>query len=159
MRLLVVNAALLFVILGSLYDIARFREHWPFSPYWMYSHARVARTIDAAQLYGVAGDGSGREILLSDPRYIYPFDVTKLRVALERMAADPAGAERLRSALADCLARYELLRRAGVHDGPPLRGVRLYRSEWMLDPWARNASRPDRRELIAEVLDPASGKD
>ncbi|HEX6940098.1 MAG TPA: hypothetical protein VF158_11855 [Longimicrobiales bacterium] len=158
-RLLLVDAVLLFVLAGSLYDIARFREHWPFSPYWMYSHARVARTIEAAQLYGVAADGTGREVLLSDPRAIYPFDITKLRVALERMAADPAGAGRLRAALADCLARYETLRRDGAHDGPPLAGVRLYRAEWTLDPWARNVARPDRRELIAELMDPATGVD
>ncbi len=157
MRGWVINGALVFVIAGSLFDIITFREHWPFSPYWMYSHARVERTLDAAWLFGVAAGGGAAEVALMDERYVYPFDVTKVRVALERMAEDPSDRGRLRAALADCLERYDALRRAGVHHGPPLRGVRLYRMRWSLDPWARNAGDPDRRELILEVLRPAGG--
>jgi hypothetical protein len=53
--------------------------------------------------------------------------------------------------LRDMLERYERLRSAGAHDGPPLRAVRLYEVEWTLDPHAANLQSPDRKQLLAEV--------
>jgi hypothetical protein len=57
----------------------------------------------------------------------------------------------LQEALLDTLRRYEELRAAGRHDGPPLQSVRLYIVRWQLDAQAANLNRPDYRRLIAEV--------
>jgi len=57
----------------------------------------------------------------------------------------------LNEALLDSLKRYEKLRLAGLHDGPPLQGMRLYRTERQLSTQTENADQPDHRELIAEV--------
>ncbi len=39
-----------------------------------------------------------------------------------------------------------------MHDGPPLRGLRLYRLQWQLHPWARNRDRPQVKRLLYEVM-------
>jgi hypothetical protein len=77
-----------------------------------------------------------------------------LRLILSEFHADPQRHPLLRTALQDCLARYEDLRRSGRHNGPALVGVRLYRLRWRLDRWARNVDRPDSRTLILEVRKP-----
>ena len=59
-------------------------------------------------------------------------------------------------ALRDLLRRYEERRRAGQHDGPPLRGLRLYRLQWQLDLWGRNRDQPNQRDLLFELLEPAA---
>jgi hypothetical protein len=56
--------------------------------------------------------------------------------------------------LQDCLKRYEALRSAGRHHGPPLQGMRLYRVDWKLDPWARNLDSPDQKKLLFEISKP-----
>jgi hypothetical protein len=60
----------------------------------------------------------------------------------------------LNEACHDFLVQYEMLRRAGYHDGPSLRGIRLYQLQWRLDPHAQNVVRPDHRELLAEYEQP-----
>ena len=42
------------LVIGHLYDIATRREHWPFSPYPMYSHLNSDRVLDAPRIVGVA---------------------------------------------------------------------------------------------------------
>ena len=50
------------------------------------------------------------------------------------------------------LTRYEARRRAGQHDGPALRGVRLYLLRWRLvDRVPRNPDAPDERRLLLEI--------
>lgn len=48
--------------------------------------------------------------------------------------------------------RYEAVRREGLHHGPPLQAIRLYLLYRSPDGWARNIDRPDRKELIFEVM-------
>ncbi len=66
----------------------------------------------------------------------------------------PDAAERVRTAVADCLARYDALRDDRQHDGPPLVAMRLYELDWTIDPAAANVDAPDHRRLIAEVNQP-----
>lgn len=144
------------VIGGHLFDILSGREHWPFSNYPMYSNVRRSDSLSVVLPYGVTEEEPPREIAFSAPEYISPFRRGPLRAALGRLNASADREYRLSSALDDLLGRYEARRLAGLHDGPPLRGLRLYRTVWRIEPWARNADRPDRRALLFEYLRPPS---
>jgi hypothetical protein len=145
----VVNVFLSILIGGSIYDIVRDQEHWPFSQYPMFSGIWTATSFDWYRLVGVQADG--RELILDSRSYIQPFDHSRLHLAFARLDAGPEAARRLRAAVANCLERYERLRRQGRNNGPPLRAMRLYLFGWTLDPLARNVDAPDRRRLVAEV--------
>ena len=162
-RILLLHAAIVLLVAGSLYDIIVDRETWPFSQYPMYSEQHGSG-LTQLRLYGVTQEEPHQEIALNDPSYIQPvsqylapFDRSRIRFALTWILIRKEGDSRregLYEALLDCLKRYEALRLAGRHDGPPLQGIRLYQLQWRLDPWARNVDSPDSRTLIAEVDQP-----
>ena len=146
-----VQAALVVVIGMSLFDTFTGAEHWPFSPYRMYSGTQRVRTLQTVRAYGVPSDLSAAELPLISSEHIAPFDASRLSTVLSRLRR-PERAERLRSALADSLHRYERRRLAGEHAGVPLRGIRVYQVLWTLDAEARNVDQPDRRTLIGEFI-------
>jgi hypothetical protein len=148
-RRLLINFVLAVLIAGSVYDIAADDEHWPFSPYPMFSGVWRSPTFTWLRLIGVTSDG--REFVLDTNDYIEPFDQSRLAKGLKRMLEGDANPARIQMALGDCLKRYEDLRRAARHSGPPLIAMRLYELEWTIDPQAANVDRPDRRRFIAEV--------
>ena len=144
------------LLVASAYDILRGREHWPFSCYPMYSRVELEPTMTQFRIFGVSAEDPDRELILQDRRFLEPFDNSRLGQALKRIGAGDNPEAGLRVALTDCLQRYEALRSAGRHDGPPLRALRLYRLTWVLDPRAANRERPDTRLLIAEVQPPST---
>jgi len=144
-RLLLVYAVNAVIVGGSLFDLIADTEHWPFSQYPMYSLVEKSRSLTRFRVFGVTQEGI--EMPLYDLRYLQPFDNSRLSAALERAA----NRHQLSEAARDCLVRYEALRRAGRHNGPPLQAVRVYRVYWVLDPWARNIEHPDRKNLLVEV--------
>ena len=146
------NTVFAVLILGSAYDIVTDQEHWPFSQYPMFSVSWHSHAFTWLRLFGVTADG--REFPLASNKYIAPFDESRLPKALRRMMERPDGADRVRTAVADCLARYDTLREDRLHDGPPLVAMRLYEVEWTIDPAAANVDTPDRRRLITEVNQP-----
>jgi len=148
-RRICLNVVFLFVIAASAFDIAADQEHWPFSQYPMFSGVWTSPTFMWLRLFGVTADG--REFALDANRYVAPFDQSRLPKALRRLIDGPDGVARIRAALPDLLARYEELRRADEHDGPPIVALRLYELEWTIDRHAANVDRPDRRRFIAEV--------
>jgi hypothetical protein len=152
-----INMLIGVLIAGSLFDIATRREHWPFSPYDLYTGASNEYSLTLLRLYGVTAGKTPSEFPLYAKRYIEPFDNARLRVALENIDTDPNRSAKLTEALRDCLRRYEALRASGRHDGPPLRGIRFYRVYWKLEPWARNLDFPDRKELLFEISQPSRG--
>jgi hypothetical protein len=157
-RYLLINTLILVIIAGSLFDVVTRKEHWPFSPYDLYSGVSRHYSLTLLRLYGVLEAEPFREIPLYAYRYIQPFDNARLRFALETMDVDPERVPELTEALRDCLRRYEALRAVGRHNGPSLRGMRLYRVDWKLDPWARNLEFPDRKQLLFEISQPPKGK-
>ncbi len=142
-------------VAGSLFDIATGREHWPYSPYGMYSSVERARSLQTLRLIGITRAGSQFPLVAN--RYLWPFNRSSLRWTLGRLNESADRAQRLPAALEDCLRRYEERRRAGRHDGPPLQALGLYRVWWTLDPLARNVDRPDRQELLMQVRAPIGG--
>jgi hypothetical protein len=145
----VVYGLMAVVVGGHLYDLVVDREHWPFSQYPMYAHAAREWSMLVPRLVGVRADGG--EITLWETRYLEPFDQARLVQAIQALMQAPDGRSRAATALADCLARYERRRRAGVHDGPALAALRLYHVLWTLQPSAANVEHPDRRDLVLEV--------
>ena len=143
------NVVFAALIGGSLYDIVRDREHWPFSQYPMFSGVWRAESFTWLRLFGVTSDG--REFPLDANRYIWPFDQSRLPKALRQVLERPERAPRLDEALTGVLLRYGELARAGAHEGPPLAALRLYELEWTIDAEAANVDRPDRRRLLATV--------
>jgi hypothetical protein len=143
------SCVFLVLIGGSAYDVVRNQEHWPFSQYPMFSGTWKSPTFTWLRLFGVTGDG--REIALASNEYIQPFDQSRLPKALRRILDEPDHVERLHIAIADCLARYELLRARGEHDGPPIVAMRLYELEWRIDPWAIDEDHPLAKRFLGEV--------
>lgn len=146
-----VQSLMAVVIGGHCYDIATGREHWPFSPYPMYSHL-PHWTMETGRIMAVPS-GGGAELVWREPHLLAPFDQSRLLQGLDTLLR-AGDRPRVTAALRDCLVRYERRRRAGEHDGPALHALRYYRTHWALDPEARNVDRPDRRDLVVEVTLP-----
>jgi hypothetical protein len=80
----IVNLFLGVLVAGSLYDIVRDQEHWPFSQYPMFSGVWRDTSFSWYRLVGVEPDG--KELILDDRRYIQPFDQSRMHLALVRLA-------------------------------------------------------------------------
>jgi GT2 family glycosyltransferase len=148
-----VHVLLAILVGGSACDMMTGREHWPFSPYAMFSTAEREPVLEALRVMGVTREAVPREIPLLDSRVIRPFDQCRLRTAFERTYHNPVRRPLTQELLRDCLARYESLRASGAFDGPPLQAIRLYEMKWMLDGKARNVAAPDQKRLLAEARD------
>ena len=148
-RLIAANLLIAFLLAASAYDVIRDEEHWPFSQYPMFSRVAETRELTWLRLYVVTPDG--REFPLLTRRQVFPFDQSRLSKALGSMRTRPDAGADIRAALANCLERYERLRKQGRHDGPAAVGMRLYEVKWTLHPEAANVDAPDSRELLSEV--------
>jgi glycosyltransferase involved in cell wall biosynthesis len=151
-RLAAAHLLVLLLVAGSMWDIATGTEHWPLSPYPMFSSVERTRTLDSLVLSGVPDDPTAEELPLRDAAYIAPFDQCRLTTALQRARSIQDGGVRLRAMLADSLLRYETQRERGAHDGPALRAVRVYAAHWTLTPDAANVDAPDSKILLDEVV-------
>jgi hypothetical protein len=147
-RYALANAIILVIVGASIYDIARDEEHWPFSQYPMFNRVTTSRELKWLRLYGVT-EGK-EEIPLLRYADVFPFDQSRLSKGFGSIRSQGDSAS-IHAALANCLVRYERLRQRGWHDGPQLRGLRLYEVRWKLDPRAANVDTPDSRELVGEV--------
>jgi len=147
-RVIFIYLLLAVLVGGSFYDIYTGREHWPLSPYPMFSVVEPEPSVRCLRIVGVT---DGREVTLLDTELIFPFDQCRLTSALSRAYSDPARRANIHEQLRDCFDRYEQRRRAGLHDGAPLDSVRLYEMRWTLQPDAANVATPDSRELIDTV--------
>jgi glycosyltransferase involved in cell wall biosynthesis len=153
-RFVGVHILLAILVAASAYDIVKGVEHWPFSPYAMFSSAEREPTLDTLRVMGVTSETPSREIPLLDEGMIEPFDQARLSTALASTYHNPERRRLIRQILHDCLERYEKLRASGHHNGPPLLAVRLYQAHWALDPLGRNRDVPDAKRLLEEVDGP-----
>lgn len=159
--MVLVQLGILAIVGGTFFDIITQREHWPFSPYPMYSSIELDTTTTKYYVYGVpvagaendatGNDTAGTEISLQSFVYTAPLSTIRLGAGLSKLQWRQNRDKLWQRTLENVLARYERRRLAGQHDGPPLRAIRLYREEWTLDPLAGNLDRPDSRELLIEV--------
>jgi GT2 family glycosyltransferase len=148
-RLMGVHALLVLLIGGSAYDIVTGREHWPFSPYPMFSTIDTSPSLHTLVLRGVTNDPAPREIALRDPAFIAPFDQCRIITALSRVTS-MGDQPRLHAMLGDSLERYDAARQAGAVQTPALTAVRLYDATWALQSDAANREQPDSVQLVDE---------
>jgi hypothetical protein len=148
-RLILANLLIALLLAASAYDVVLDEEHWPFSQYPMFSRVAEERDLTWLRLYAVTEEG--QEFPLITHRQVFPFDQSRLSKALGAIRTRPDADAEIHTALADCLERYERLRREHRHDGPPAARMRLYEVKWTLHPEAANLDAPDSRTLIGEV--------
>jgi hypothetical protein len=156
-RFWLVNGLIAFIGAGHLYDIATGKEHWPFSEYPMFARLRVLRKHGQFRLVGVTDEAASREVVLRHRQY-GPFDPPRFARAMRQLRSRAARRQKSNEVLAYVLDQNELLRRSGRHRGPPLRGIRLYRVSWKVDPLLRNVDRPDERHLLAKFMRPVEAR-
>ena len=152
-----VYALLAVFVGGHLLSAVTEKEHWPFGPYLMFSQANSSQHVGLLRMMGVTDEAAPREILLSkDPAYFAPMPVYHIRLAFYRAVWQWSGGqpELLETLSRDYLNRYEARREAGLHQGPRLSGLRLYRYDWTTHPDAGNAAKPDRVTLIYDTQHP-----
>ena len=133
-----------------LFELAFDSEHWPFCSYPMYSRVVEATTVESQRLVGVHAE-TGAEIALRGPPYTDPFDQSRLNEVFMRIGSVDDVHGRWDRALGDLLQRYEQRRVAGLHDGPPLKAMRVYHTRHALHPEGKNRAHPEYRHLRAEA--------
>lgn len=148
-RLLLVYALGAVIVGGSFFSWVKDAEYWPFSPYPMFSwlYPGTDFKFTTLRLYAVVDQEQPvSEFPLDRNEYLEPLDNSRLPAALALAIAE----NRLAPVLQDCLKRYQALRAAGIHRGPPIEGLRLYRVSWNLNAQASNVETPNHRELLGE---------
>lgn len=148
-RLYLVHAVIGVLLLGHGYDIARQQEHWPFTNYPMWARLSKEWHVRGVAPVGLADDAPPQEVDLMNEAYFAPMPLQYQRLKFQAVARGRRVAERDK-VLGDYLHHYEKRRAAGLHDGPPLVGVRLYERYWDMNKYASNAAAPDRTTLLYE---------
>jgi len=152
-RILFVHALIAALVVPSLYDTFSGEEHWPYSPYPMYSRIAAATPPPRYHLYGVTLDDPPAEIRLPERSYAGPLNPLRLQAALSRLAAGEQPEASLRAVLRNFLERYEAERQRSAAL-PGVRGVRLYLVDGRRDGGPREGP-PGR--LVAEVSHATEG--
>jgi hypothetical protein len=133
-RLWVVYVLLAFLVGGHLFDAAFAQEHWPFSNYPMFARTATSplRQYVLTCLTSDAG-GVEREMIL-DWRCVPSLPPYKFDGQLRHYAAgsqpDPKKLQRM---LGDYIAAYDARRKLGLHHGPVIHGLRLYKVDIPLE--------------------------
>lgn len=157
-RVWMVFGLLAFMVLGHLVEVVTQREHWPFSPYPMWSRPSLGWEINREMLRGVTDEPTPREVALQ-PGQLYPIPYQMVVVNMQnaRQAAKgnkPGDAERAGRIIKGLLQHYNNRVAAGQNAGPKLKDLRLYVVTWKMDTDASPASKqnPVRTELVYPIL-------
>lgn len=134
------STVILALLLVHLYEIITSTEHWPFSPYPMYSELVSGQASTSIALVGVKRN-----------RQEFSMDAAWQRKTFTRMAS--RSSESRHGALRTCYQSYRADKRAGSKR-QDLAGVRLYEETWTVD----DAGRPKRlaRKLVDQYMRPSS---
>lgn len=157
-RLLLVNAVLVVLIGGHLYDIAVDKEHWPFSQYQLFARLQDEEALKMMQLFGVPRE-SDKEFYLGEVSGRFSSKSARLMESLRYIGLskryEPEEREKiLEDKLREQMALYEEMRLSGQHQGPPLQNMKLYYAQWYIESQPQFNDPPDDKRLIAEVSEP-----
>ncbi len=144
-RVLLLSLAFAALVVAHLVVVFTQRAAWPIIQYSMFA-SLVGDDVPYIVPFGVVTSTSEEIALVSDSR-VQPFVQAELRLALAPFAMRRD--LRIAEALQDILSRYEAHRTRGDHDGPALRGVKLYTMRARRDPRTRGWSIVSKR-VIAE---------
>jgi hypothetical protein len=154
-RYLVALGLVAFILGGHILDITWAREHWPFSYYPMYARVESARKQTLLSLSGLMRSPGKRAIVrLTDSRYVPPLNEGRLRVILMaayRRGDRPQNIDAVKQVMRDYMRLYEARRIAGLHDGPQMQEIYLYRFTWNLRPDGTPQSKPSKSEQLLKV--------
>jgi hypothetical protein len=159
-RVWMVYVVLFAIVAGHLVEVVTQREHWPFSPYQMWSIASTSWDVTHYDLRGVTAESNPREIDLYESQYLYPLPSRFMNLHLIEAAKDAEKGKTAKQAMVarETLKHYEQRRQAKQHDGPPLQAIRLYRFDWKMNKDATNAKQPDRVTLLYDSADPTAAR-
>ena len=154
-RVWLVFALVALLVVGHGIDIYGQREHWPFSHYPMYARQEKKKRQELLSLFGLMRAPGYRALArITDASYVPPLNEGRLRVIL--MAAYRRGTTEqhladARRVMADYMRTYEARRTAGLHDGPRMTEIYLYRLTWKLRPDGTHATRPWKSEPLIKL--------
>lgn len=154
-RVWMVLTLIAFLIVGHAVDVFAKREDWPFSYYPMYARVEKKKRLEMYSLFGLLRAPGYRALArITDPKYVPPLGESRLRVILMgayRRGDQPQNTEDARQVMRDYLRLYESRRVAGLHDGPPMTEIYLYRLTWKLRPDGTPESHPWKSEPLLKV--------
>lgn len=153
-RLWLAHALIGLVVVMELVAMITYQEMLPFSPFPMFSYPQREYRASVINAYAVdANTGAEFSLMTTQAmKYSFPIDGRVLQWNFERLATNDDPKPGFEGALGNLFERYERGRTLGRHDGPPIKGVRLYRETWTLYFDVRNADQPDTRTLLAEFV-------
>jgi hypothetical protein len=128
---------------GSLWCIATDSDLWPWSNYPMYRELQGDQLV-LRRAFAVLRDG--REVEFTNEQ-MRPYSATRMNQLLRRLAKRGDPDRQMRKLLKR--VAMQAFYRGGADD---IVGARAYTLHWTLLPGAVNRHRPDRRELLAEVV-------
>ena len=88
LRVGLVYAVLFVIVAGHLVEVVTQREHWPFSPYQMWSIPSTSWDLTHYELRGVTDEPTPREIDLYQSQYLYPLPSRFMNLHLIEAAKD-----------------------------------------------------------------------
>ena len=146
------------IVLGHLADLALQREHWPYSNYPMWSFPSRGWEVKREMLRGVTDEPVPREIYIT-PNLIYPIPYWMVVVQMGRSTdlLKKGDARQAESVTQGLLTLYENRRKAHLHDGPPLKSIRLYQVTWLMNKDATEESK--RNPIDTQLLYPPLSKE
>lgn len=154
-RVWIVYGLLAVIVGGHLVEVVTQREHWPFSPYQMWSVPSLGWEMDRPILRGVTAEPAPREVAIT-PGQVYPIPyqtvVVNMQDASKAVAkGEPAKAKVIIDGL---MAHYNARLAAGKNGGTKLKDLRLYTVTWKMDADATEASKknPVRTTLVYPLL-------
>jgi hypothetical protein len=154
-RIWIVYALFAVIVGGHLVEVATQREHWPFSPYQMWSKPSVGWDVKREMLRGVTDEPTPREVSIT-PQQLYPIPYQMVVVNMQQAnrAVKEGNTKQADTIIRGLLEHYNNRRAAGKHDGPPLKELRLYQITWKMDTDASEASlqNPTETKLLFPVL-------
>jgi hypothetical protein len=151
-RLKLVHVMVAVLLMGHCAPGLLGRRHvFPFSSVHMYSKVTPDEFTVFRPMCVPAAEGQEEFSLIEYP-YIAPFHadcMTTIMISYNFVDPDP---DRVRKILEELLSRYERKRSEGLHKGPPIRAIKLYRLHWnLVGTDLDTVGIPDETEVLMEV--------
>lgn len=148
-----------FVLLSAFHAVTG-REHWPFSPYEMYSTPKADYQSDKLLL--VAVNEAGEERWMLSRGDLAPLNRARVGAVLARArGADRAAGLNTEATAAEggrLREAFEQLVSVVAPNRPDARAFRLYHAVWEMHPQAANLNSPETWVRLAETAPAASGR-